>query len=203
MELSMLPPSTSQYICQFSIRSKLDQPSRKGRSGTVENPKGNGRGSNGHCMDIVTESGKMLQSDIDNSCEIDVDECGEEESKMDGEVRMKQLLDFASEEAMMVLKKKEKVKENVIDIAKSYPKPLLPFPRRLAKKSFYAKIGKGYLMPRSCGNISVIGDVDGGKDPNQLGRLVHGTQEIESKKQMCEPLPLWLQGKEVGEEVPS
>ncbi|MCD7471282.1 hypothetical protein HAX54_011617 [Datura stramonium] len=110
----------------------------KGPIGMVANPKVDGRGSNAHCMDIVTRSGKMVPSQVDNSCEIDVDEFGEEERKMDGEVGMKSLVDVSSEEAVMVLKKKKKVNENVIDIAKSYSKPLPPFPRRLAKQYFYA-----------------------------------------------------------------
>lgn len=61
---------------------------------------------------------------------------------MDGDVVMKPLVDVASEEVAMVLKRKEKVKENVVDIAKSYPKPLPPFPQRLVDQSFYAKIDK-------------------------------------------------------------
>ncbi|MCE3215863.1 hypothetical protein HAX54_003825, partial [Datura stramonium] len=74
----------------------------------------------------------MLQSNADKPCNIDID----------GDVSVKTLVDVASEEVVVGLTRKDKVKENMLDIAKYYSKPLPPFTKTLAKKSINANIDK-------------------------------------------------------------
>ncbi|MCD7453003.1 hypothetical protein HAX54_019097 [Datura stramonium] len=86
---------------------------------------------------------KILNLGVDKNDDFKVDVNRFEEGKVGDDVVVKPHVDISSEEVVVGLKGKDKVKKKVVHIAKSLlpiPKPLPSFPQRLMKQTLDANI---------------------------------------------------------------
>ncbi|MCD7465008.1 hypothetical protein HAX54_000396 [Datura stramonium] len=93
-------------------------------------------------MDIMTKR-KIVQPFVDEPYGANIDIGDGSKCKIDDEVVIRLHIDMFNEEAVVDLKRKEKVKDNMVEIVKYYSKPIPSIPQRKpTKKTLDAKIYK-------------------------------------------------------------